>query len=60
MRHIVLFLFVISFSVVKGQEIETDSMSIDAVFEACAAMQESLENNDTTALVDAASRVKNS
>ena len=60
MRHIVLFLFVISFSVVKGQEIETDSMSIDAVFEACAAMQESLENNDTTALVDAASRFKNS
>lgn len=60
MRHIVLFLFIISFSVVKGQEIETDSMSIDAVFEACAAMQESLENNDTTALVDAASRFKNS
>lgn len=60
MRHIFLFLFAISFSVVKAQEIETDSMSIDAVFEACVAMQESLENNDTTALVEAAAKFKSS
>lgn len=58
MRHILFFLLVISFSVARAQEIETDSLSIDAVFEACAAMQESLENNDTTALVDAAAKLK--
>lgn len=58
MRHILLFLFVVSFSVTRAQEIETDSMSIDAVFEACVAMQESLESNDTTALVDAAAKFK--
>lgn len=58
MRHILFFLLVISFSVARAQEIETDSMSIDAVFEACAAMQESLENNDTTALVAAATKFK--
>lgn len=58
MRHILLFLFAVSLSVARAQEIETDSMSIDAVFEACAAMQESLENNDTIALVDAAAKLK--
>lgn len=58
MRHILFFLLVISFFVARAQEIETDSMSIDAVFEACAAMQGALENNDTTALVDAAAKFK--
>lgn len=58
MRHILFFLLVISCSVARAQEIEIDSMSIDAVFEACAALQESLENNDTTALVDAATKLK--
>lgn len=59
MRHILFCLLTISFSVVRAQEIEADSLSIDAVFEACATMQESLENNDTTALVDAAAKLKN-
>lgn len=58
MKHLLLILFALTFSDVKAQEIETDSMSIDAVFEACVAMQESLENNDTTALIDAAARLK--
>lgn len=58
MRHILFFLLVISFCVARAQEVETDNMSIDAVFEACAAMQESLENNDTTALIDAVTKFK--
>lgn len=60
MRNIFLFLLVMSCSVTMAQETETDSMSIDAVFEACAAMQESIEKNDMTALKDAAERFKNS
>lgn len=42
------------------QEVATDSMSIDAVFDACASMQESLETNDTTALAEAAKALKDS
>lgn len=60
MRRVILFLLVTCFSVVKAQEIETDSMNIDVVFEACVAMQESIEKNDTTALVEAAARLENS
>ena len=60
MKKVFLFLLVLSFSVAKAQEIETDSMSIDVVFEACAAMQESIENNDTTALKEAAVKFKRS
>lgn len=58
MRNIFLLLFVLSFPVLSAQEVETDRMSIDAVFEACAAMQESIEHNDTTALVEAAARLR--
>lgn len=58
MKQILFFLLMISFSAVRAQEIETDSMSIDAVFEACVAMQKSLENNDTLALVGAAVKLK--
>lgn len=50
----------VSFSIAKAQNNEIDSMSIDVVFEACAAMQESLEKNDTTALLEAASKLRNS
>ena len=50
----------VSFSIAKAQNNEIDSMSIDVVFEACAAMQESLEKNDTTALLEAASKLGNS
>lgn len=42
------------------QEEATDSMSIDAVFDACVSMQESLEANDTTALAEAAKALKDS
>lgn len=36
----------------------TEPMSIDAAFEACSAMQEAVERNDTAALARAASRLK--
>ena len=42
----------------NAQEIETGSMNIDAVFEACATMQESLEKKDTSALVAASAKLK--
>lgn len=60
MRTFFFCLLVASISVVKAQEMEADSMSIDAAFEACVAMQESLEHNDTAALVEAAAKLKDS
>lgn len=44
----------------EAQEEATDSMSIDAVFEACVSMQESLEANDTIALAEAAMALRDS
>lgn len=41
-----------------AQEVATDCMSIDAVFDACVSMQKSLETNDTTALAEAAKALK--
>lgn len=43
-----------------SQDEATDSMSIDAVFDACVSMQTSLESNDTTALTVAAKALKDS
>lgn len=60
MKKFFFFLLMVSFSIAKAQNNEIDSMSIDVVFEACAAMQESLEKNDTTALLEAASKLRNS
>ncbi len=64
MKRILFFLFsVISVACVYAQEVmeeTTDSMSIDAVFDACVSMQESLETNDTTALAEAAKALKDS
>lgn len=60
MRTFFLLLLAIYVSVVNAQEIEVGCMSIDAVFDACVAMQESIEQNDTAALVGAADRLKNS
>ena len=60
MRNVLLFVFLFVVSFVRAQElqIETDSMSIDAVFDACVAMQEAIENNDTTALVAAGAKYR--
>lgn len=44
----------------EAQEEATDSMSIDAVFDACVTMQESLETSDTKALSQAARVLKDS
>lgn len=61
-----LFIFLLSVLYVNciyAQDVEdevTDSMSIDAVFEACVSMQESLEINDTTTLAEAAKALKDS
>ena len=60
MKKFFFFLLMVSFSIAKAQNNEIDNMSIDVVFEACAAMQESLEKNDTTALLEAASKLRNS
>lgn len=60
MKKFFFFLLMVSFSIAKAQNNGIDSMSIDVVFEACAAMQESLEKNDTTALLEAASKLRNS
>lgn len=62
-RFFFFLLSVFSFSCVNAQETQeevTDSMSIDAVFDACVSMQESLETNDTTALSAAAQALKDS
>lgn len=60
MRNVLLFVFLFVVSFVRAQElqIETDSVSIDAVFDACVAMQEAIENNDTTALVAAGAKYR--
>lgn len=64
MKRIFFFLFsVLSVVSVYAQEVQEetiDSMSIDAVFDACVTMQESLEANDTTALAEAAKAFKDS
>lgn len=61
MKHLVaILLFALSASAVQAQEEVIDSMSIDAVFNACVMMQESLETNDTTALSEAAKVLKES
>lgn len=64
MKRIIFFLFsvmsVVCVSAQDAQEEATDSMSINAVFEACVSMQESLETNDTTALAEAARVLKDS
>lgn len=64
MKCLFFFLLsVFSFAGVYAQEAQeevTDGMSIDAVFDACASMQESLEANDTTALAVAAKALKDS
>ena len=57
-RHIVFILLTFPCAAVTAQETKTDSTSFDSVFQACLSMQESLENNDTTALVEASNRLK--
>lgn len=58
MKYIILLLLSTTISVSKAQEIVSDNMSIDVVFNACVAMQESIEKNDTTALMEAAAKLK--
>ena len=58
MKHLLFFLLMALSVTLNAQEIETGSMNIDAVFEACATMQESLEKNDTSALVAASAKLK--
>lgn len=64
MKRLFFFLLsVLSVSSIYAQDVNSevsDSMSIDAVFDACVSMQESLETNDTTALVAAAKVLKDS
>lgn len=64
MKRIFFFMFsvmsVVCVYAQDAQEVATDSMSIDAVFDACVSMQESLEANDTTALAVAAKVLKDS
>lgn len=60
MKRIFLFLFsVFAVSGIYAQE-TTDSLSIDAVFDACVLMQESLEINDIASLSEAAKALKES
>lgn len=60
MKRIFFFLFsVFTVCGIYAQE-RTDSLSIDAVFDACVLMQESLESNDIASLSEAARVLKES
>lgn len=58
MRHTLFLLLLMLSPVARAQDAAPDTMNIDAAFEACVAMQESLEQGDTAALVRAAARLK--
>lgn len=58
MKKILFTLIVAICSVSASAQEVTDSMSIDDVMDACIAMQEALENNDTIALKRAAKSLR--
>lgn len=58
MKKILFTLIVAICSVSASAQEVTDSMSIDDVMDACVAMQEALENNDTIALKRAAKSLR--
>jgi predicted enzyme related to lactoylglutathione lyase len=59
MRQIVLILLsVLSVGIVSAQSETTDSMSIDAAFNACIAMRDAVANNDSVAIKQSAIDLK--
>lgn len=58
MKKILFTLIVSMCSVYASAQEATDNMSIDDVMDACIAMQEALENNDTIALKNAAESLR--
>ena len=60
MRKIFVSLFAFLFAVSLYAQSEVESMSIDAIMDACLEMQEAIENNNPEALAKAAAKMRES